>query len=252
MFNKRWYSGLPGEFVFTFIAANINPIAGGLTALAAVLKHEVDVTISYSAPGSFYGDLHSDHLKETIYHELTHTAHYAALGGGWYSSFVNSEISQIISNFNSGASPYGTKNTIDAPIIAVGESWAYHMGEYLADKRYGTSSSQTYVGEQGIGYTNSTIPNYSSHLTALELFDPNDPNDPFNWIPKGVYFDLIDIRNENSPVVDQVSSFTNQQLFNAFNSGITTIQLYRTNLQQQNTTNPSSTLVPNLFQQYGY
>lgn len=256
MFNKRWYSELPGEFVLTYIGGNINPIAGGLTALAVVLKHEVDVTISYSAVGSFYGDLHSDHLKETIYHELTHTAHYVALGGGWYTQFVNSEISEIISSINSNNSPYGSGNSANSPIIAVGESWAYHIGHYLTNKRYTTNSSEIYIGEQGVQYTNSTIAGLSSHLTALENFNPYYPVDLFRWIPKGIYYDLIDTRNDKlynyTQVEDQVSTFTNQQLFSAFNSGITTMQLYKTNVLQRNTANPSSSQLVNLFQQYGY
>jgi len=220
------------------------------------LKHEVDVTISYSAVGSFYGDLHSDHLKETIYHELTHTAHYVALGGGWYTQFVNSEINQIINTINSSRSPYGAKTSSDAPIIAVGESWAYHIGQYLTNKRYTTNSSEIYVGEQGVQYTNSTIAGLSSHSTALEKFNPYYSTDPFYWIPKGLYYDLIDRRNDNpfnyTQVEDQVSDFTNQQLFTAFNSGITTMQLYKTNVLQRNTANPSSSQLINLFQQYGY
>lgn len=233
-------------------------MAEELAALTLVLKNQIDVTISYSAPGSYYGDLHSDHLKEQAYHEFTHTAHYAALGNGWYTQFVNSEINQIINTIGSSKSPYGDKTSSGAPIIAVGESWAYYMGQYLANKRYTTSSSETHVGEQGIGYTNTSIAGLSSHLASLENFNPNYTIDPFYWIPKGIYYDLMDSRNDKyatSVIVnldDQSSAYTNQQFFTAFNSGITTIQQYKSNLQQRNVTNPSNAQISNLFFQYGY
>ena len=34
-------------------------------------------------------------MKELFYHELTHAAHYAALGNSWYSAFVNAELFEI-------------------------------------------------------------------------------------------------------------------------------------------------------------
>lgn len=56
----------------------------------------------------------------------------------------------------------------------------------------------------------------NSNLNLLEDFDPiNKPNNPFRWIPQGLFYDLFDIRNENVPVFDAVSNFTNQQFFNA-------------------------------------
>jgi len=81
--------------------------------------------------------------------------------------------------------------------------------------------------------------------------------DPFHWIPKGLYYDLMDTRNDKitypfQPLIDdQVSGYTNQQFFNAFSSSIKDISSYKTNLLQQNANN-QSTQVLSLFQQYGY
>lgn len=249
MFNKRWFSNLPQEFLFYNVVGIASPLAA---RIAVVLQHEIDVTISYSSPTAFYGDLHSDHLKEQIYHELTHTAHYAALGSGWYGQFVNAEINEIISTINSSKSPYGASNTSDAPIIAVGESWAYYMGHYFADKRYGLFSSQPLSEQPNKPFTNNTITGVSSHINVLEGFDPHYTPDPFYWIPQGVYEDLIDVTLETVPVLDQVSGYyTNQKLFNAFGSSIISVQGYKNNLLQQNSNN-QSTQVINLFQQYAY
>lgn len=53
-------------------------------------------------------------------------------------------------------------------------------------------------------------------------------------------------------VDDNVSNYTNQQMFNAFQSSIFTLQDYRVKLIQQNPTNPTTPQVTNLFSQYGY
>jgi hypothetical protein len=63
----------------------------------------------------------------------------------------------------------------------------------------------------------------------------------FHWIPKGLYYDMIDDRNDflfnQSAVHDEVSGYTNQEFFNAFRSNITTLQGYRDNLLQLNNNN---------------
>lgn len=53
------------------------------------------------------------------------------------------------------------------------------------------------------------------------------------------------------PALDQVSGYTNQQMFNAFQSSIFTLQDYRVRLLQT-TTNPTSSHVADLFTQYHY
>lgn len=49
----------------------------------------------------------------------------------------------------------------------------------------------------------------------------------------------------------QRAEYTNQQMFNTFQSNIYTLQDYRVRLLQT-TTNPTSGFVPNLFSQYDY
>lgn len=66
---------------------------------------------------------------------------------------------------------------------------------------------------------------------------------------------MKDIRNEKKvtgvSVLDQVSDYTNHEMFNAFQSSTYTLEDYRVKLLQT-TTNPTSGFVPNLFYQYGY
>jgi hypothetical protein len=193
-------------------------------------------------------------MKELFYHELTHAAHYQALGNNWYTTFVNAELFEIVSNLFSGYKPYGDGSNSQSAIIALGEGWAYHIGHYFTDKRYTNSSSDW--ADQGIGYKNNDpIFGLSSHLNLLENFSPYRTGDPFYWIPTGLFYDMIDARNDNlfntQAVSDQVSGYTNQQFFNAFNSSITTLGSYSSNLLQQNGNN-QSTQITSLFSQYGY
>ena len=111
-------------------------------------------------------------------------------------------------------------------------------GAFLGDKTYGLNSSISV--EQGIGYiNNSPVAGLSSHLNLLEDFSPYRTGDAFHWIPQGLFYDMMDTRNENSPVVDQVSGYTNQQMFSTFQSNIYTLQDYKMRLLQT-MTNPTS------------
>ena len=247
MWNKRTVDLLPEAFVKQFLIAPLGLVVGGINALFIVLKHQIDIAANYKSQTS-------DQLKETVFHELTHAAHYAAVGNSWYNSFVDAEISEIIGNAGGTYSPYGQSTDPGAGIIALGESWAYYMGHYLADKQYGLSSS--IAVEQGIGYTsNNPIFGFSSHLNLLEDFSPARTNDPFYWIPQGLFYDLKDSRNETRStggnVDDNVSGYTNQQMFNAFQSSIYTLQDYRDKLLLQNGNN-QAVEITSLFTQYGY
>ena len=96
----------------------------------------------------------------------------------------------------------------------------------------------------------------SIHLNLLEDFDPSRTGDPFRWIPKGLMYDLMDARNDNSvafPRVllnDIVSGYTVAQLFNALQSDVNTLQQYHTRLSNQNTNNPAGVNI--IFSFYGY
>ena len=164
------------------------------------------------------------------------------------------ELFEIVSNMSSGYTPYGNGANSQSAIVALGESWAYHIGHYLTNTRYSNFSSDW--TDQGIGYKNNDpIPGLSSHLNLLENFSPYRTGDPFYWIPTGLFYDMFDTRNEQKatggPVDDNVSGYTNQQFFNAFSSSISTLGSYRSNLLQQNGNNQSAQVIY-LFSQYGY
>ena len=256
MFAKRFWQTLPAEFVTTFIISDLNLVAGGVTALTFVLKSEVDVTVGYN-PGNNVTE-NSDGLSETMFHELTHAAHYNKVSNSWWQTFVDAELNAMVH----GPSPYGNGTTINASYIGLGESWAYHMGHFMADLKYGINSGSTF--EQGITYGNGPIfeggfqvanTGLNAHLNLLEDFDPGRTNDDFRWIPQGLYYDLIDNRNDQAfgrvNLNDVVSGYTNQQFFNALDNDITTLPDYRVRLLNENGNNQAAGVIT-IFNFYGY
>lgn len=253
MFGKRAFTAIPMSWITTFAYNSYENPSGGYTAALAVISAiNLDMLIEYNL--SHY----SDGLKETVYHELSHATHYTKAGVQWYTNFVNSEMAELQGNQPTGQyTPYGHGNTSNSAVIALGEGWAYFMGHFLADRRYGSKSSQAV--EQKLAYDNgSPVTGLSSHLNLLEDFNPARTDDPFRWIPQGLFYDLYDNRNDftatTSPRVfldDQVSGYTIGQMFNAFNSGITTLQGYRANLLNLNSNN-QATGINTMFSFYGY
>jgi hypothetical protein len=175
------------------------------------------------------------------------------VGNSWWGTFVSGELSEIFNNFLTANSPYGNGTSSNSPIIALGESWAYHIGHSFTAARYGVLSPLFF--EQGNFYgNNNPLAGLSSNLNLLEDFDPiNRRNvDPFWWIPKGLYYDLFDVRNEGGvPIIDGVSNYTNQQFFNALDGDITNLPAFRLRLLSENSNNQGVQVI-NLFAQYGY
>jgi hypothetical protein len=255
LFHKRYLTDMPASFFNTFLVATAVPIGKFFAIFARV---NVDMAIDYNVNLS---DFQSDWIKETIYHEMSHASHFSQVGTGWYSQFINAELAEIVKHpsptdqFN----PYGDGYSSNSPIIALGEGWAYHMGHFLADQRYGIKASCTYEGQQYKYCPNvSANPAPHPHIDVLEFFVPNYTPDPFHWIPKGLMEDLIDNTTEppSTGVNDQVSGFTIAQIFSALQSDVTTVQQYKARLILQNpntTNNPNlSTQITNLFASYNY
>lgn len=140
--------------------------------------------------------------------------------------------------------------------ISLAESWAEHVGQTFADRMYGANSTQ--VAKQGIGYVNDApVFGLTSHLNSLEDFSPSRTNDPFRWIPDGLYYDLIDDRNDQfvaNPRVlinDAVLGYTNQQFFNALDNDVKSLPQFRVRLLNENGSNQAFQ-VTQLFNGYGY
>lgn len=128
------------------------------------------------------------------------------------------------------------------------------MGHYMSDLKYGFNSAQTDNGQ--FTYVNGQPePTLSCHLNALEDFDPNRATDPDAWIPQGLYYDLIDNRNDNNAfprrilLDDNVSGYTNSQFFNALDLDIRSLPSFRIRLLYENG-NSQAAGVNKIFQFY--
>ncbi|MBS1610945.1 MAG: hypothetical protein JSS70_19760 [Bacteroidetes bacterium] len=147
--------------------------------------------------------------------------------------------------------PYGDGNSLNSPIIALGEAWGYFMGLYLAHQKYNIDPG-SFKGDANVSSQQSGLGDFDG--IALENFNPNLAGDPFRWIPKGLMEDLRDVNNETRPplfVNDVVGGFTIQQIFAALQSDIRTIPAYRDRLIQQNPSNQTAQINA-LFGQYNY
>lgn len=83
---------------------------------------------------------------------------------------------------------------------------------------------------------------------VLENFNPIERRDidPFWWIPRGLFYDLIDDRNDinifNPRVFlnDNVTNYTNHQFFNALDADIASLPAYRLRLLGENGNNQAA------------
>jgi hypothetical protein len=250
MFAKRFISNLPEFYLREFVLPHIFFTQAYINSLLSILAGKVDMTIGYNSAGVTSGN---DAMAELCYHEITHAAHYNKVGNSWYGNFVNAELNEI----NGQTSPYGPGNNTNSPVIALGESWAFHMGHFLTNRKYGALSGL--FGEQGQPYFNNfPVAGLNSNLNLLEDFSPaRTVADPFFWIPQGLYYDLIDVRNDFGVTanillpVDLVSGYTTQQFFNALDADINNLPAYRIRLLSENGNNQAVN-VTSLFAFYGY
>ena len=144
----------------------------------------------------------SDRIKATSYHEFTRAIQYRQSGHSFYRDLVIAEI-------NAGG--HGDEDSDDADLISIVESWAHHLGFTYADRTY-----------EGIRVSGRIF----SWLGLLE----RDINEEPNHIPEGLYHDLVDNTNDGDPdeITDNVSGFTNQQLFSCMTSDVRSIEAFRT------------------------
>ena len=69
-----------------------------------------------------------------------------------------------------------------------------------------------------------------TNIYVLKSDNLNLTTNPFRWIPKGLMYDLMDNRNDNNavprriPLDDNVTGYTIQQIFNALQSDVTSLQ----------------------------
>lgn len=86
----------------------------------------------------------------------------------------------------------------------------------------------------------------------LENQKPSNTSISNYWIPKGLYYDLVDSGEPTSTgVIDNVNAYTPAMIFQSLNSNVLTVAQFKSDLlNRQN--NLQSTQVNQLVQGYGY
>lgn len=245
--NRKNNGLVPREWIEFFAA---DPARAGVVKLfnflvQGIFLNSVDMTLGYNVNNAW----RSDRVKALMFHELGHAGHYNKVGAVWWNALVYAE-QQTVIKWSGRYDPYGDgSDNISSEYISVAESWAEHVARVMCDRRYGTNS--TTVIKQNHTYSNIPVTGLSSHLNALEDFDPDRPvtDDPFRWIPEGLYFDMFDVINEANPVLDGVAGYTNRQFFDALDSDVRSMPEFRGRLLQENGFNQQ---VIDLFNEYHY
>jgi hypothetical protein len=120
---------------------------------------------------------------------------------------------------------------------------------------YGLNSTEFFAQSGAGDYFNNRFITGSSHLNYLEDFSPFRTGDPFRWIPNGLFYDLLDDRNDRFfirvDINDEVLNYTNQAFFNALDPDITNLRDYRVRLLTENA-NTQAPEVTQLFLRYGF
>lgn len=188
----------------------------------------------------------SDQVKATAFHELAHASHFVILGPNYWSKLVAAEIGA----WRDSGDPHGSQFSHDAGRIAVVESWGIYIEHDYNHRTYGNDASLNITWEQ----------------TVEEIW-----NEDINHIPIGLHHDLVDVGeplfvtiagtftacNVENPrpctvITDNVSGFTNAQMFVSLNDQVRNIDDYEfwlINGQLQNTTNTQAD-VEALFDDY--
>ena len=256
MFNKC-HGAMATYFAAHFILSQSFLVAGDLNTLVASIANRIDVIINYQAPQADYNcRLTSTWLKELAYHEFSHAAHYNQADCDFWKAYRTAVTTELSKTNQTNFHPYGTGNDAStAPVIAVGEMWGNHCQYVYANRHYGnggTAAADFRTTMQGAFFNNGSVAGLNCHLSALESFNPNNAGDIWRWIPQGLPYDLFDNRNDGGfPVTDNVIGYSYQQSFNALQSDVRSIPVFRDRLLLQNGNN-QQVAVNQLFQLYGY
>jgi hypothetical protein len=232
--------------------------------LVEALKNETDVIIGYAAsPADYNCFLTSASIKAIVYHELGHTSHFVHAGCDYWQTYRTRISNELATTWFTD--PYGDGTETNAGVVGLGEMWGNHCEKWFSERHYTSPIKETYSILQGsiyvndgslltnyAGFTTTTIPGLNANFAAIENFNPNRPTDVHKWIPQGLCYDLIDIRNDaGSPVIDNVIGYTTQQCFNALQSDVRSLHDFRNRLLQQNGNN-QQVQVNALFNEYNY
>lgn len=220
----------------SLISAGIDMFLANVSGSMAVAAKRIiqnllpDITLRYGSSSS--QTMLTKDIVETIYHEMGHSTHFTHVGNAYWTDFI----AYIVSN-----NGYGTKNTIGIGRIAVAEGWGFFVGKLYSSKYY-----------EGFAANSAAQSLRDVYLSQLELRKPSDPNEYYNWIPFGMFYDLIDSGEPSSTlVIDNVNGYTPGMIFQSIGANVLTIGQFKTDLLGRHG-NIQSPQVNQLVQSYGY
>ena len=152
--------------------------------------------------------------ESTWYHEYAHVSHYAQVGADIWLPYIQ----HIVENGG-----YGGPDGSATGIVALSEAWAEDASQFCHEWKFG------YAEEN------------------LENLGPNDSD----WIPYGLYNDLIDdnnAANEN----DNVSGYSLNQLYALLQSDVSSPELLKSSILSTIDDPALINAINALFEDYGY
>jgi hypothetical protein len=157
-----------------------------------------------------------DVIRETMYHELSHAAHFSRAG----EDFWKDNIDFVIGNVTFGRNaPYGFPDLPGAGRCGLIESFGFALGPHFADQRYGVLHSRFPPGDAG---------RWAEDIEIMLFTTPQETHIKPGWL-----YDLID-DNANNPfgerwnINDQVRGYTPAGILNNMGGAASLIQFRNT------------------------
>jgi len=208
-----------------------------------------DMTFAF---GEGEGYDHSDDIKSTIYHEMVHVVHALEAEENWWHDYRIYTLD--VATTEGQASPYGNGDLPNAGMAELAEGIAESFEHFFTDLQYGVDHSQG----------NADLNRFVFRAERLEFWVDNELPPGTDFIPEGLYFDLLDdngvfpdlnvFPNEVGGVVDDVNAFTFEDQLDALGPDVLTVEDFNTELWQLHGAGSGNTLIEfnQLFQSYGF
>jgi len=159
---------------------------------------DMTVKVRASSEPLFY----NSRLAQILFHELGHASLYHKVGQDWYKKLM-------VASIRDG---YGSPGYNNWGVVQVAESWAEFIGTEHARRRFGSFG---FKRSDMLGFITFTPFNQESEDWFSE-----------NWIPSGLYYDLMDNVNLRPEAWDRVGGASISDMYNVFDPYSTSVCNY--------------------------
>ena len=188
-----------------------------MTAAVINLLQGLLPDMTFRVTGDFEPAHYEVQLAQTAFHELGHGSHFRRVNTDYWLDVDAAELFHSVSDPNNPCFGYGCGGQTDDGNVQVAESWAEFIGTRNALTRYpnGVKASMFYWL------------NFSIDFVRFDVALEGEPWFFNDWIPTGIYNDLVDVGNNPAEPWDTTGGATIQQLWSAFNSNVDTMCKYQ-------------------------